>query len=240
MSTHRTRFLDPKNDCAFERIFGREKNKDILIGFLNDTLNRHRVSQITEAEFLPAADSPDIVAERKGILDILCLDQDDAQYIVEMQLARADYTLKRVQYHAARAYVQYRDKEALYKRFRGVFSVIIADFVIFPKKKAFKSDHVLSEEVTGRQYLDAFQYTFIELPKFEKSIDELESDSERWYYYLKHAPETDGEVYKKLTARSPIIQRAFHELDKANWSEEEIDAYNEVLKKSYKATAKSK
>ncbi len=29
-----TKFLDPKNDVAFRRIFGSEKNKDILIHFI--------------------------------------------------------------------------------------------------------------------------------------------------------------------------------------------------------------
>ncbi|KJW06308.1 PD-(D/E)XK nuclease transposase family protein [Orientia tsutsugamushi str. UT144] len=33
-----SRFLDPKNDIAFKKIFGSEKNKDILIHFLNDIL----------------------------------------------------------------------------------------------------------------------------------------------------------------------------------------------------------
>ena len=33
------KFLDPKNDFAFKRIFGTERNKDILIHFLNDMLN---------------------------------------------------------------------------------------------------------------------------------------------------------------------------------------------------------
>ena len=33
-----TKFLDPKNDVAFRRIFGSEKNKDILIHFINDVL----------------------------------------------------------------------------------------------------------------------------------------------------------------------------------------------------------
>jgi hypothetical protein len=28
-----TKFLDPKNDVAFKKIFGTEKNKDILIHF---------------------------------------------------------------------------------------------------------------------------------------------------------------------------------------------------------------
>lgn len=30
-----SKFLDPKNDVAFKKIFGTEKNQDILIHFLN-------------------------------------------------------------------------------------------------------------------------------------------------------------------------------------------------------------
>ena len=36
------KFLDPKNDLAFKRIFGTERNKDILIHFLNDILIRDK------------------------------------------------------------------------------------------------------------------------------------------------------------------------------------------------------
>ena len=31
-----SKFLDPKNDIAFRKIFGSEKHKDILIHFIND------------------------------------------------------------------------------------------------------------------------------------------------------------------------------------------------------------
>ena len=37
-----TKFLDPKNDYAFKRIFGKPKNEDILIHFLNDMLYTNR------------------------------------------------------------------------------------------------------------------------------------------------------------------------------------------------------
>ena len=35
------RLLDPKNDWAFKQVFGQEKNKAILIHFLNDMLDEH-------------------------------------------------------------------------------------------------------------------------------------------------------------------------------------------------------
>lgn len=34
-----SKFLDPKNDYLFKRLFGTEKNKDILIHFINSVLH---------------------------------------------------------------------------------------------------------------------------------------------------------------------------------------------------------
>ena len=48
-----TKFLDPKNDFAFKRVFGTEKNKAILIQFLNDILNHRYIGQIRAVFFLP-------------------------------------------------------------------------------------------------------------------------------------------------------------------------------------------
>jgi hypothetical protein len=36
------KFLDPKNDLAFRRIFGTEKNKDILIHFFSSMRLRRK------------------------------------------------------------------------------------------------------------------------------------------------------------------------------------------------------
>jgi hypothetical protein len=43
-----SKFLDPKNDFAFKRIFGTERNKDILIQFLNDILDFKTPTQIKD------------------------------------------------------------------------------------------------------------------------------------------------------------------------------------------------
>ena len=47
-----SKFLDPKNDVAFRRIFGSERNKDILIHFLNDMLVFKERQPIVEVTFL--------------------------------------------------------------------------------------------------------------------------------------------------------------------------------------------
>ena len=36
------KYLSPKNDIAFKKIFGQDKNKDILMAFANDALGNKR------------------------------------------------------------------------------------------------------------------------------------------------------------------------------------------------------
>ncbi|BDG77022.1 Rpn family recombination-promoting nuclease/putative transposase [Wolbachia endosymbiont of Oryzaephilus surinamensis] len=79
-----SKFLDPKNDISFKRIFGTEKNKDILIHFLNDILGFTGKSTIRDIEFLSTIQDPDIASKKQSIVDVLCRDENGLQVIVEM------------------------------------------------------------------------------------------------------------------------------------------------------------
>ena len=83
-----SRFLSPKNDVAFKKIFGCEQNKDILIHFLNDILLFSADAQITEVEFLNPIQDPEIASQKQSIVDVLCQDKHGVQYIIEMQVAQ--------------------------------------------------------------------------------------------------------------------------------------------------------
>jgi hypothetical protein len=79
-----TKFLDPKNDVAFKKIFGTEKNKDILIHFLNDMLVFKEKKPIVDVSFLKTMQDPDISSKKTSVVDVLCTDQDKNTYVVEM------------------------------------------------------------------------------------------------------------------------------------------------------------
>ena len=83
-----SKFLDPKNDVAFRHIFGTEKNKDILIHFINDILSFTGKNAIQDIEFLSTIQDPDIASKKQSILDVLCRDSTGVQWIIEIQLAR--------------------------------------------------------------------------------------------------------------------------------------------------------
>ena len=68
-------FLDPKNDVAFKKIFGTEKNKDVLIRFLNDVITFKERSPILDVKFIKTSQDPDIASQKTSIVDILCSDE---------------------------------------------------------------------------------------------------------------------------------------------------------------------
>src|SRR5688572_24235027 len=162
------KFLDPKNDFAFKQVFGTEKNKDVLIHFLNDVLDTNNRGTIVDIEFLKPSQDPEIIYKKQSVVDVLCKDSSGVKYIVEMQVAHSTGFEKRAQYYATKAYCSQMVKGGKYPDLKEVIFLAITNFVMFPKKASFKSDHVILDKETHEHDLKDFSFTFIELPKFEK------------------------------------------------------------------------
>ena len=114
------KFLNPTNDFAFKQVFGTEKNKDILIHFLNDMLLFKDMAEIREVEFLPTIQDPEIAVHKQSIVDILCKDECGRRHIVEMQVAESEGFEKRAQYYAAKAYCNQLGKSSPYADLKEV------------------------------------------------------------------------------------------------------------------------
>ena len=62
------KYLNPKNDIAFKRIFGAEKNKDILITMLNAVLKKQLHKPIKQLEFLSPVQEPEVAGSKQSIV----------------------------------------------------------------------------------------------------------------------------------------------------------------------------
>ena len=109
--------------------------------------------------------------------------------------------------------------------------ITIANFVMLPYPSSFRSENVFMNQKTHKRDLSSPVWPFIELPKFTKKIEELTSISEKWYYYLKHAPETTPEVHTQLIENSPVLQRAYQELEASSWSKDDLATYEQIKKR---------
>lgn len=231
-----SKFLDPKNDVAFKKVFGSEKHKDILIHFINDILELKGNNQIEDVEYLSPIQDPEIASKKQSIVDVLCKDKNGVQIIVEMQVAPTKGFQKRAQYYAAKAYSRQlnsgQQEDGRYQNLKEVVFIAIADCIIFPDKSEYKSDHVILDKNNYDHDLQDFSFTFIELPKFKKDkIEELSSIVEKWCYFFKNAAKTSEEDLKKLIGSDLVIEQAYDALSQFNWNEQELLAYDQEIKR---------
>ncbi|MBH1989722.1 MAG: Rpn family recombination-promoting nuclease/putative transposase [Alphaproteobacteria bacterium] len=232
-----SKFLDPKNDYLFKRLFGTEKNKDILIHFINSVLHLEGEDAIQDVTYLQTDLNPEYAYKKQSMVDVLCRDIKGTQFIIEMQVAKFSGFEERAQFYAAKAYINQMDVGEKYQDLKEVIFITITDYVMFPDKTTWKSDHVTLDKKTFENDLKAFSFTFIELPKFTKALDELSTIEEKWVYFFKHAHETLDKDLTTLLGDDVVLKKAFDESTKYSMSEREWNSYEAALKHERDARA---
>jgi hypothetical protein len=70
------------------------------------------------------------------------------------------------------------------------------------------------------------------MPKFKKKeIEELAIITEKWCYFFKYAETTREEDLEKIVQQDLVIKEAYEALNQYNWSERELIAYEEEIKR---------
>ena len=225
-----TKFLDPKNDFLFRRLFGEERHKDLLIYFINSILHLKGRHAVQEATYLKTIQNPEIASKKQSIVDVLCKDQNGTQFIIEMQVAKTPGFEKRAQYYASKAYIHQMNEGGLYQDLKEVIFIALTDFIMFPKKKDWKSSHVTLDKKTYEQDLKDFSFTFIELPKFNKAIDHLETVEEKWVYFFKHGHTSSDEEIERFIGNDLILKKALNITTQYSMTEEDWNTYEQALK----------
>jgi predicted transposase/invertase (TIGR01784 family) len=155
-----------------------------------------------------------------------------------MQVAKVRGFEKRAQYYAAKAYSNQMNSGEEYGNLKEVIFLAIVDFVMFPDKEGYKSEHVILDKVSYENDLKDFSFTFIELPKFKKErVEDLESYEEKWCYFFKHSKNPDN-IEKLIGSSDNVISKAYDVLLSHHWSDQELNAYEQVTKANLDAMAR--
>jgi len=214
------RFLNPKTDFAFKRIFGSAESSDILISFLNAILDLKSPHRIREVTILDPYLAPRIKGMKDTYLDVKATDESDKSYIIEMQVLNVEGFEQRILYNACKAYAGQLDRGEAYHKLTDVIAITITDFIMFDGLSCVVNSFKLRAE-NGHVYHDDLELIFAELPKFSKGEDELLTDLDRWFYFLREAGSLD--MVPKVLEHDDAIRHAFTIANKAGLSREELD-----------------
>ena len=219
------KFIDPRIDFAFKKIFGSEDTKDILISFLESLMGLEGDKRIQEVTLMDPFLAPRVRNMKESVLDVRCKDHRDVSYIVEMQVRKTRAFLKRIQFNAAKTYVNQIASGADYPRLNQVIAITITDFTLFDTFEHCVSHHQTREMMTGRVLLQEVAYWFIELSKFNNSLETLNNVLDKWIFFIKMASALE-DVPERL--REEPFCHAFEKARMANMDEKELEYYDKA------------
>ena len=158
-------------------------------------------------------------------MDVHCLDHRGIRYIVEMQVRKTRAFLKRIQYNAAKVYVNQIASAEEYPKLNQVIAITITDFNLFNEIDHYLSHHQTREMITGKPLLREISYYFIELSKFNKPLKKLDTILDKWIFFIKMARTLD-EVPDRLQEKP--FPHAFEKARVANMDQQELEYYDKA------------
>jgi len=215
-------FADVKNDIAFRKIFGNDNRKETLISFLNAVLAFKGKQKIVEVKIMNPYQLPKLRGGKVSIIDVKATDQAGRNYIVEMQVGELDGFAKRVLFYFSKSYSEQIKRGDFYRQLKPVIFIGILDYAFSDNPKYISRHRILDVE-THEHLLQDVEFNFVELPKFNKELNELETLTEKWIYFIKNA-ENLAIIPENVDDEG--LKSAYQEANKHTWTAEELAAYD--------------
>ena len=215
-------FVDVKTDIAFKKIFGSEQHKDILICFLNAILGLYNDRCIQSVTLKNPWQAPDIPMLKETILDIKAVDGRGITFIIEMQVRDNPYFDKRALYYSAKAYTSQIVRGDDYPKLNQVIFIGILNFNSFDGD-SYLTHHLILNRETLKCDIPDLEFNFVELRKFSKTEEQLESIIDKWIYFIKNADNLS--MIPKNAENITELNEAYKLAAMNTWSKEELEIY---------------
>lgn len=217
------RYLDPKNDLVFKKIFGH--HPELLKSFLNAILPLPQDCVIEQITYLTPESVPELEAFKNSIVDVRCLDNHRRHFIVEMQLQWTSDFIKRMLFNTAATYVRQLKKGKNYEQLSSVYGLALID-AVFTEESEWFHHYQMTKANDHKQNLEDIQLVLIELPKLKPTSIKEKRLAVLWLRFLKEINEQTEEVDPSLLDVAPI-KEALSLLEIASYNEAELLAYDQ-------------
>ncbi len=221
-----SKYIDFFTDFGFKRLFGEEPHKDLLIDFLNALLKKEDLF-IKDLTYIPNEQMGRAIDDRRAIFDLYCENDKGEKFIVEMQKTHHLYFKERMVYYSTFP-IQKQAEKGLQWKFdvKAVYCIGILDFK-FDDDEKYYSEIKLLDTVTHEVFYDKLTFIFLEMPKFNKSIEQLENRFEKWMYVIKNLERFDN-IPNEL--KEEIFLKFFEIAEISKFTHNEYDVYQQSLK----------
>ena len=240
------KYLDPKADVTFKKVFGEHKN--LVISLLNALLPLEDGKQIESIEYLPPELVPETPLGKNSIVDVRCEETGGRKFIVEMQMEWFPDFKQRVLLNSAKAYVRQLPKGNDYNLLQPVYALCLVNETFEPDVEEYYHYYHLVHDLHSDKVLDGLHLVFVELPKFKaKNLVEKKMQV-LWLRFLTEIDRDGSDDVSQDLLDNPQTGQALEIVRESGMNDAERAAYEgfwdrvsiEVTKKNYYAATEAK
>ena len=193
----------PKNDFAFKMLFGDERNKDILIAFLNSVLNE----KIEHISLLNTELKREFIEDKHGILDVRAVTDKGINIDIEIQLLKTKYMPERTLYYWSKMYIEQLKSGDKFSKLKKTITINILDYKSINSEKFHNCFHLLEDD-SGLKLTDAIEVHFLEMPKLHERKDlDVNDNLIQWMMFLDSETKEGFDV---LAGKNKEIEKAYN------------------------------
>ena len=216
-----SRYLDPKADLVFKKIFG--EHPDLLKSFLNALLPLPEDGLIVSLEYLSNEQVPVIPTFKYTVVDVQCKDQQGRVFIVEMQIQWTDSFKQRLLFNASKAYVRQLEQGENYPLLQPVYGLALINAQFDKDPDSWYHHYTLVNTQKPDAQIKDLQLVFIELPKFKAKTFAERKLQILWLRFMSELDEKTQELPPELLA-VPEINQAAGLAEEAAYTPGELEA----------------
>ena len=219
--------LNPQIDFVFKKIFGTEKNKPILINFLNAVIKP--TTPIKDVEIKNNDIDKDFIEDKFSRLDVKATTSNKEHINIEIQVKNEYNMIQRTLYYWSKMYSEQIQNRDNYSKLERTVCINILNFK-YLKNDKYHNAYRLKEITSNEELTDLQEIHFIELPKFNEignkeyveNVEKMDA-LEKWLEFLI---EPESNTVRQLELSNEEIKLAKSELYRLSMDSKEREQYN--------------
>ena len=220
------KYINPYTDFGFKLLFGTAMNKELLISFLNALLFKEET--VKDVTYLNAEHLDTQEYDRRAVFDVYCENEKGEKFLVEMQRGEQQFFKDRSVYYATFPIREQSQRGKWDYELKAVYIIGILNFTFNDTDGDYFHHEVkLVDLYTHKVFYDKLTFIYLEMPKFNKKEDELESMFDKWLFVLRNL----SSLFERPRAlQNRVFDRLFEAAEIAKFNSKELGEYWESLK----------
>ena len=220
------RYVNPYTDFGFKMLFGTELNKELLISFVNSLFNGKEV--IKDVRYLNSEHLGTTEIDRRAIFDVYCENEKGEKILIVMHRGEQQFFKDRSLYYSTFPIREYGQKGEWDYRLKAVYVIGVLNFIFDDgHDNYFHHEVKLMDTQSKEVFYDKLIFVYLEMPKFNKTEEELETLFDKWLFVLRNLTRLFD---RPAALQERVFNRLFEAAEISKFTQQQLVEYEESLK----------